>query len=307
VSNEHRAVSLLWLLGLVLCSSAAAPAQTPDSYGKDLVALLTHMQANQSTNRKLAQQYTSDELWHNVNFDKNGKVTVDESAKFENVYVEELPYRRKVEANGKPLSGKEAAAEEKRYEQTVEQRRKMSLEDKRRGLHMSFHFSVSLPTCCLLTLFDNRMVRHETLDGRDTAVIESVPKANAKPAKANEKSALNWKQTTWIDVQDAMIARFEAEKLNEEGHVAKGSIMRLDFIRLVDVPASTAKPESTVWLQRNYLAHVRVKMLWFIIPGTTEQTWSNFKKFHVDMRLLEGTVEETTDHEDSQEQSPTPR
>jgi hypothetical protein len=242
-----------------------------------------------------------------LNFDKNGKVTSDESVKFENVFVEGLPYRRKIEENGKPLSGKEAEAEEIRYEQAVEQRRNLSLEDKRRGLHLTLHSYRTMPSCCLLTLFENRVVRHETLDGRDTVVVESVPKADAKPANANEKSALNWKQTSWIDVEDAMPVRYDAEKLNDDGRTAKGETIRYDFVRLIDVPANKDHPESAVWLLRHVTSNFRFKMLWVSNTGTTEQTWSNFKKFHVDMRLLEDTVEETTDHEDSQEQSPTPR
>jgi hypothetical protein len=300
-------VPLLWFLALVFSSTAAVLAQTSGSSDKELVALLTRMQANHRTNGKLAQQYTTDELWHNLNFDKNGKVTSDESVKFENVFVEGLPYRRKIEENGKPLSGPEAEAEEKRYEQAVEQRRNLSLEDKRRGLHITFHSHSTMPSCCLLTLFENRVVRHETLDGRDTLVVESVPKADAKPTNANEKSALSWKQTSWIDAQDAMPVRYDAEKLNDDGRTAKGGTIRYDFVRLIDVPASKDHSESAVWMLRHVTSHFRFKMLWVSVTGTTEQTWSNFKKFHVDMRLLEDTVEETTDHEDSQEQSPTPR
>lgn len=250
------------------------------------------MKASQQKNGKLAQQYTSDEFWHNVNFDKNGKKTVDESAKYEHVFVEGLPYRKKVEVNGKPLSGKAAQEEEKRYEKAVEQRRGMSIAQKRHWYRGEFGFSYSLPICCLSTLFDNRIVRHETIDGRDTIVVESTPKLDAKPANDAEKSSLNWKETTWIDADEAMPARIEVESLKDTGHVVKGMTNRLDFVRLIGTPAPDGQPPPAVWLLESFVGKFRFKFLWVGATGETDQTWSNFKRFHVDMRLLEDTVEE---------------
>jgi hypothetical protein len=248
------------------------------------------MKTNLLRNGVLAQQYTSVELWHNVNFDKSGKKTLDDSAKFENVFVEGLPYRKKVEENGKPLTGKAAEEEQKRYDKAVEERRKMSLEEKRRGLHLRFTYS--WPLCCLTTLFDNRVVGHETINGRDMMVVGSTPKPDARPANEMEKSALNWKETTWIDVADAMPARIEVELLRDEGHFAKGMTNRIDFERFVDLPATGTQQEQAVWLQQSFVGRFRFKLLWFGATGETDQTWSDFKRFHVDMRLLEDTVEE---------------
>ncbi len=277
-----------WLT--VLCALAIAPAAIAQKDAANLPALLARMHDNMARNGKLAQQYTSDELWHNVNYDKNGKKTLDESAKFENVFVEGLPYRRKVEENGKPLTGKAAEEEQKRYDKTVEERRKMSSEEKRHGLHWSFHFS--LPICCLATLFDNRIVGHEEIGGRDTVVVESTPKPDARPANDAEKSTLNWKETTWIDAADAMPAQFEAESLRDVGRIAKGMTNRFDFERLVDTPASATRPESAVWLLQSVVGHYRFKLLWIGVTGEGDQTWSNFKKFHVDMRLLDDSMQE---------------
>jgi len=260
------------------------------------------MVSNQKANQKLALQYTSDEPWHNLNFDKTGMVTMDETANFENVFVEGLPYRRKVAKNGKPLTEKKTASGEKRYEQTVDERRKMSTEDKRKGLH--FTVDSSMPMCCLIALFENQLARHELLDGRDTLVVESKPMPDAKPALEAEKSALNWKQTTWIDAQETMPVRWEVEKLNDEGHMAKGTKLLFDYIRMVDLAAADGDPEQAVWLQSNFIGHFRMKMLWTGFPGTTEQTWSNFKRFHVDMRFSEDTVQEIPKQGNNHEQTP---
>jgi hypothetical protein len=46
----------------------------------------------------------------------------------------------------------------------------------------------------------------------------------------------------------------------------------------------------------------RVKILFFIGDGITEQSWSDFKKFHVDMRLLLDTVEEVEEQKPAADQ-----
>jgi len=266
-------------------------SQEPSPSAPDLSSLLVRVNANMTENFKCAQQYTSDELWHNVNYDKNGKKTEDESAKFENIFVEGLPYRRKVEANGKPLDPKEAAAELKRYDQAVEQRRAMTTDEKRHTLHLSFHSS--FPLCCLAKDFNNRIVGHESIEGRDMLVVESEPKPDAHPFSEEEKSALDWRETTWIDTADAMPARIRVESLKDRGHFAKGMTMTLEFTRVIDQPADV-HPERAVWLESGMASKFQFKMLWFGASGTTDETYSNFKKFHGDMRILEDSVQEVT-------------
>jgi hypothetical protein len=309
-SRKSCAAFLRFCRGLALCvpvlcspalcgiSMAQAPAAIPSE--KDLPALLARMQASRLANWDLEQQYTSEELWHNRNWDKNGNSTLDKTAKFENLFVEGLPYRRKVEENGKPLAGTEAEVEEKHYEQAVTERKNLSPEDKR-GVRQK-NFRSSLPDCCLATLFENRIVRHETIDGRDTIVVESVPKHGARPANQDEKSALNWKETFWIDSIEAMPVRMEAESLADQNHMAKGTNLRFDFVRIVDTAAGKDHPERAVWLERAFIGHLRLKMLWMSGTATTEQTWSNFKKFHVEMRLLDESIQPMPGQQNSSQQ-----
>jgi len=277
------------LLGCFLSFAASnVRAQIEKLSDAGLPAFLERVRANTALNAKQVQQYTSDEFWHNRNFDKKGKTTLDESAKCENVFVEGLPYRKKVEANGKPLAGKEAEAEEKRYEKAVRERRAMTTEQKRMSLHTTWH--TSLPMCCLATLFSNHIVGFEKIDGRDTVVIESLPLPDARPRNGDEKSALDWKQKSWIDLGDAMFARVEAESLSDKNHVAKGMTIRMDFERIADDQPGKGQPGLSVWLPHASTQRFGFKMLWVGVTGITEQTWSNYRKFHVDMRLLEETV-----------------
>jgi hypothetical protein len=257
---------------------------------KDLAELLAHLQERMAANYKLTQQYTSDETKHDENFDKSGKKTSEHTTKFENMVVEGLLYRREVERDGKPLSGKDAAEEQKRYDEAVAERRAMK--EGHRPLLLSRTYNSDLPMTYLETLFDNRVLRTESVNGRETVVVESLPKPDAKPKNVGEKSALDWKQTTWIDLADGVPARFEVELLRDRKNFQKGLTLRTDFTRRVDEPGADGTADRAVWLQTAQRWDIKLKMLWMSAAGRGETAWTNFKKFRVDMRLLEETLQE---------------
>ena len=270
-------LALMAVLPMCVCAQSGSDQET-------LNALFARMKTAQLANGKLSLQYTSEDLYHNQNFDKNGKKTIDDSAKYENVFIEGLPYRKLVEKNGKPLEGKDAEKEEKRYEKTVAERKKMTNAEKRGLLHWSFH--TSMPICCLATLFDNKILRHEMLDGRDTLVVLSTPKPNAQPGNDEEKSSLDYKETTWIDVEDAMPAKIETELLKDKDHFKQGMILQVGFLRKVEAPVDAKGKEQAVWLQNSSVAHFSYKMMMINLSGTTVETWTNYKKFRVEVEIF---------------------
>ena len=287
-SFSVAAVLFLCLLSARRCAWAQ---ETPGGFSDaDLPKLLADLQANQKKNQVETLQYTSFELYHNQNWDKNGKLTFDESEKFENIAIEGILYRHKIEHNGKPLAGKEAEEEQKRYDKAVAERRAMTPEEMRMSFHRTTHFQ--LPVGYLATLFDNRIVRREPWNGRDTLVIESTPRPGAKPANKDEESALDWKETTWIDLADAMPARIEATLLADREMMKKGNTQILEYQRVPGPPERDGKPGKAAWLLCKAIGKGNAKIVLFPRSFTTEQTWSEFKRFQVDVRILDGSVEE---------------
>jgi hypothetical protein len=285
-----------WLLLVDLsigCLALATPAATQSRQisDADLPALLTHMQENMAENAKISQQYTSIEVRRTRNsFVNGGNFGEDISTKFENMFVEGIPYKRKVEVNGRPLSLEEAAEEQKRLDIAVTERRAMPAEQKRRYFRAGYHSS--LPVCCLATMFDNRVIGHDQIDGREMLVIESHPKAGAKPPSRQERSTLDWKETTWIDRVDLMPARVEAELLTDREQFEKGMTARIDYVRLQETGVGAGIEAKAVWLQSRSISTFRFRARWNDGSGTTEETWSNYKRFKVDIRLLDDSMQE---------------
>jgi hypothetical protein len=145
------------------------------------------------------------------------------------IFVGGLPYRRLMEQNRKPLSQEEAAAEDRRYEKAFEERSRMSIDQKRDYLKRPWNVDFPLPQ--LASLFANRVVGEEEVEGRATIVVESAPRADAQPTDEEERRALHKSVKLWIDRADMIVTRVEATLVADDASMKKGTRARIDFMR----------------------------------------------------------------------------
>jgi len=129
--------------------------------------------ANLKAHDLRSQNYTFTEDYHNINYDKKLKMRLDETAKYETVFVERKPYKRKIEENGQPLSGKAAEEEETQYQATVAERRRINYGPQQ----TPFHREVRLPTYYEKwpELFAATRNGDEVLDGRQVTKVILTP------------------------------------------------------------------------------------------------------------------------------------
>jgi len=302
----HRSGVLFLLLFCTVCfgrlalgQAAIAQSEPSAPAGKELTALLLRIQDNIVANDKLARQYASDETSHAVSLNQKGKKIWEFSAKYECANVGGKPYNHMVEENGAPLSIKKLEAEQKRQDTLSELDIGHGFVLDIRDIKPQDAIRSALPICCLAFMFDNRVLRHEQINGRDNLVIESVPKANASPSSPQEITALNWKETTWIDVVDLIPARYEVELLNDMDSLPKllkGSKLRRNYFRLVKTIDTKESSSETVWLQTSSEGHFNGKVLWYRQFETWEATEYNFKRFKTDVHILENSIQEVPDH-----------
>jgi hypothetical protein len=295
----HRAgiSTILLFCGMLLVSSAMsirlfAQKDTATPIGEGLAGLLQHMHANLMENEELARQYACNDRTHTVVFSSSGKKTRDDTAKFEYAVIDGLPYIHKVEQNGVPLSAKKMALEQKHQDALSQNGRGLDFVFDLRDGNPSDSIYSALPICCLVSLFENRVLRREQINGRDNLVIESVPKPDAQPSSEDERTALDWKETTWIDADDLIPTRYEVELLNDERFLLKGSTERRDFIQFKDSSDPSGSSPQTVWLESTKEDHSKLKFLWQRVVEDFEDTSYDYKKFKVDLRLLEDSVQE---------------
>src|SRR5689334_22949955 len=89
-SMRHKLLYAFLAVFAVLVAPAASRAD-------DAEELLKHVVANLRSQQTKRENYAFTEDYRNINYDKNGKIKVDNTAKFEIVFIEGTPYKRKTE------------------------------------------------------------------------------------------------------------------------------------------------------------------------------------------------------------------
>jgi hypothetical protein len=150
-----------------------------------------------------------------------------------------------------------------------------------------------LPISYLDTLFDNRVIGHELINGRDTLIVESTPKVDAKPHSDREKTALDWRETTWIDIEDAMPARYDVKLVNRKSYLLNESTLSIQFARLPVTESGNSQLPPNVWLMQNDNA------LFIFWPANSEvlhDDYYNYKRFQSEAHVIDDSVQEVPVH-----------
>lgn len=281
----------IWSVSLTLGEPMIAQSIPTLPAGEDLTVLLQRMHTNLVANEKVSQHYACDDLMHTVAVTKSGKKIRDYTEKFESVMINGSWYNRQVERNGVPLNARKMASTQKHLDAVHEIGRGRDYIFDIRDINPQDSFYSSLPFCCLATLFENRALRHEQIIGRDNLVVESIPKANPGIVSDDERTALDWKETTWIDMADLIPTRYEAELLNDKHFLLKGTTQRRDYFRF-EWPQE-GDPKETVWLENRMDGHLNIKFGRQLQFQTSEATSYNYKRFKADMRVLPDSVRES--------------
>lgn len=250
-----------------LASAAASQADNAEE-------LLKHTVANLHEQDLKREGYTFTEDYHNVNYDKNGKIKVDQTARFETVFVEGTPYKCKIEEDGKPLSRKAAEEEEKRYQATVAERRRMNAEHKQTLFHREYQ--VNMRPEDWPSVFLAALAGKETVDGHEATKLLLTPRPDVKPKSEPEKDELSTTIQLWVDPSDEHPLRMHTEYTKDGAHILKGGSVDIFWQK---------DPKDGVYLMSRALIQYRVKYLLSTIPGMTEQTFSNYKRFGVDVHI----------------------
>ena len=295
----HRAGIQLTLALFAICCCAhlfvgmtVGQQPSPTSGSEDLKALLKRMETSRQANAGLAAQYTFDGSTNAKFYDRKGKLLNDSTTKWVTVTIDGVQYSRTVEFNGKPISGEKQIADRKRQDAISELRKDYDFAFDMGGRNPRDYIYSDLPVSYLDTLFDNRVIGHEQINGRDNLVVESTPKANAHPGSDRAKTALDWKETTWIDIEDAMTTRFDIELLNDKKYLLSGSTAREEFTRLPVTRSGDSPLPPMVWLIHSKSGHFSYRALWSAGSSISQIDCYNYKRFQSDAHVIEDSVQE---------------
>ena len=246
----------LWLL------LTALPLWSAD----DANQILKRLVEAQDKNWEHARQYAYTEELTNFAYDKTGKPVQNGAAVWEVIFVEGLEYKKLISQDGKPLDAKAQAKEEKKMQQTAEERRKQ----RRAGV---FRPTVSKgSTQELLTLFDNRLLGEEQIRGRKAWIVESTPQAGRVPANQHEKEVLSFSHKLWIDQAENLTLKTVDTVIGDHIYQKPGSTITFEFEKIDD----------DAWLPVHQSDDFHLQFAKFIRPsGRSDYQYSKFRKFDV--------------------------
>ena len=146
------------------------------------------------------------------------------------IYLEGQSYQRLVAINGKPLTGKRAVEEERRFQMTRAERK--AADALRKPDLQVVHAGLELER--VIRLMTHTLTGEELIGGRAAWVIKSEP-PTAQPLESisgKDRETLCYRSTLWIDKEDFAIAQLHWEVLRKGPEVLPGSYVTRTFQRM---------------------------------------------------------------------------
>lgn len=217
--------------------------------------------------------------------DSKGQVKSEESSKWETVVLFGEPHRRMIERNGKPLTEDQQRKEQAKLDKVVaklegeseaQRQRRIAEQEKQREKDRDFLREVT-------DLYDLQIVGQEKIDGSDTWVISATPKPDYQPKRRDAKPLLKIKGKVWIDKAEYQWVRIEAETI--------GTITYGLFLARLNPGAKLlfeqTRVNDEIWLPKFERVSGSGRLgLVKRIALEQDLTWSNYRKFQVDSKIV---------------------
>jgi hypothetical protein len=273
-------------------SSKAAHSErtdlTPDAQGKlsqeQMQNLFRAAADKDLENDKRQRDYTYIEREVQNNLDGNGKKKSTEIKTYEILEIYGEQVRRLIEKNDKPLDAKDAAKEEEKIQKVIDKRKNESddARKKREEKEVKEHEDDRKFVHEIADAYDFRLVGTESINGRESWVIDGEPRPGFVPHMKESKFLSKFHGRVWIDKYDLQLAKMDIETLDTVSigfviaRIHKGTRFSLEQTRVND----------EVWLpkQVHYKLNARVGLVkGYNVDG--EQTYRDYKKFRTSSRI----------------------
>jgi hypothetical protein len=217
--------------------------------------------------------------------DSKGDTKSVETEAWETLVLDGELHRRILERNGNPLSPEEQRKQQEKLDKAVAKLQRETPDQRQRRLReleknreKDREFLREIPD-----LYDFRLESDAKVDGHDAWVIDATPKPDYKPKQSDAKPLLKIKGKLWIDKAEFQWVRLEAETTDT---ISFGLFLaRLNpGAKLV---FEQTRVNDEIWLpKREFTSGTGRLGLVKKIAMEQELTWSNYRKFQVDSKIV---------------------
>ena len=246
--------------------------------------LLRRVADHDMENDKLLHNYTYLERQETHMLDGHGDVKKSETRTSEVLEVYGEQVERLIAKDDKPLTEKDARKEEEKIQKVIDKRKNESDEDRRKRLEKEeknreedrkFVKEVA-------DAFNFRLLDSETINGRDTWVLDADPRPSYEPKGREAKIMMKFTGRIWIDKAELQWVKLDLTSLD---NISFGWVLaRLHKGAHVIVEQTRVNDE--VWLPKHVQFHVDGRLA--LLKGfnaDVEQIYRDYKKFRTDTKI----------------------
>jgi hypothetical protein len=252
---------------------------------EQIQAMLREVAEKDVENDKRQRDYTYMERVEEHKLNGKGEVASTETRTYDVVQIYNEQCRRLTAKNDQPLSSKDAAKEEEKIQKIIDKRKNESdsqrekrLKGEEKDREETRQFVKEIADAYNFTL-----VGVESLDGRETYVIDGEPRPGFEPKRKEAKILPKFRFRVWIDRAENQWVKLDAQCIDTVSfglflaRIHKGSRIVIDTTRIND----------EVWLPRHVAVHVDVRLA-LLKNFNVEQeiTYKDYKKFHAESKIV---------------------
>ena len=246
-----------------------------------LLALLSRLPASAQDVSEIIQKsveannrdWNADPQFDNFETDQTGQGT----RTYDVTFLFGSPYQRLVAVNGNELTGDQKAAEQKKFDQVLSQRKAESAEQRSRRIakyeadRRRDHVMLEQ----LATAFNFTLQGEQQLGPYSVYVLKATPRPGYRPPNRDSRVLPGMEGTLWIDKSSFQWVKVEAHVIRPveiEGFVAKvvpGTHFEFEMMPV----------EGDIWLPKHYTMTANAKLLGIISHHSQEdETYLNYRR-----------------------------
>jgi hypothetical protein len=241
-------------------------------------------------NTKLAKNYTYQERIVEKRLDKDGRPRKQEIKTYDISILYGEPYRRLLQRDDRPLKDDEAKKEEEKLNKFIakyknespqDRERRLAEADKKREDQRAFAREI-------VDAYNFRLLGEEQVDGRGVYVIEAIPRPNFRPKQPHADLLSKFRGKIWIDKNEYQWVKMQAEAID----TVSFGLFLFRLHRGSSIHFEQTRVNEEIWLPRHVSVSASARVALMMNAAIEQETtFSNYRKFTTDSRLLPGMEE----------------
>ena len=275
----------LVFLTCALWAQQPAASQSGTFLSQDQIHALIRQAADKDLeNDKKLHDYTYIQREEEHKLDGSSKVKSTESRTYEIMVLYEQPERKQIEKNDQPLPERDAKKEDEKIQKIIDKRRNESENDRRKRLEKAEKEREEGRQFVkeIADAYNFRFVGMESLNQRETYVIDADPKPGYEPHSKDAKFLPKFRFRAWIDKAESQWTKLDIQCIDTVSvglflvRVHKGSNIQIELVRVND----------EVWLPKHVALKLDARVALFKGLNLTEDvTYRNYQKFRTGTKI----------------------